>query len=172
MGWSFKLHGALAGLLSAIAALVGALTFLPGGPVLPGSWRVPFVAGFPLLIAATLRIMLTRTDRSTRWLAFRCLPTAAQAALAALALGGAVLTGLSGDHFQNPRIVEGRYYVFDTSHHARSRLEVSRGAYEAAAANEERTFLGVSAGLLAAAAGLALAAGELRRSEALTRQQA
>ncbi|WP_330298270.1 hypothetical protein [Streptomyces sp. NBC_00503] len=172
MGWSFKLHGALAGSLSAIAVLLGALTFLPGRPVAPGWWRLAVVAAIPLLAAALVRIMLTRTDRGTRWLAFRCLPGTVQMGLAALLLGGAVLVGLgSSNPLQDPRIVDSRYYAWES--HSRITREVSRSTYEAVAADQTRLFsLGMPAVMLAAAAGLVLVAGELRRDEALTRQQA
>ncbi|WP_405921790.1 hypothetical protein [Streptomyces sp. NBC_00122] len=166
MGWTFKLHGVLAGALSAVLLLAAAAPALPGAR---GLMAAGLLLVLSLGVAAMVRSMRAGATRRLQWLAFRCLPGAVQGALAALLLAGAVLVGLSGTgDMQDPQIVDGRYSVFDTSALTRVRVEVSREQYESVASGERRLFLVLPAILLAATAGLALTAGELRRGEART----
>lgn len=170
MGWTFKLHAAVAGALSAIMLAVAAVTALPGIPAVPGARGLALVGiacTFPLFFAGLVRMVRARSTKATARLAFLCLPVAVRAALAVLIVGGFALSFLdiarSGD-LQEPEARAGHYYAFDTDPGVRATVEVSRSQYESALTAEELVMLAVPAVLLAAAAGAALVAGELRRS--------
>jgi hypothetical protein len=124
---------------------------------------------FPIFVTALARMLLTRVDRHLAWLAFRCLPGKAQAALGALVISGIALMLFSmvgAGNLQGPEIKNGRYFVFDTNPYARGTIEVSRSQYVDVLESEQRAMLAISSLLFAGAAYLAFAAGELRRSDA------
>lgn len=90
---------------------------------------------FPVFVAAVVRMFLSGADRHSVWLAFRCLPGRAQAALGTLVVSGVVLLFFSSAGaglWQAPEAKEGRYFVFDTTPGARGRTEVSHSESEAA----------------------------------------
>ncbi|MFG2758299.1 hypothetical protein [Streptomyces wuyuanensis] len=178
MGWSFKLHAGIAAGLSGVLLLLAALTWLPGTLPLTGSkWPVVTVVVllFPIFIAAVVRGILTRADKHSIWLAFRCLPGKAQAALGALVISGVVLMIFStaGEtNLQAPEMKDGRYFVFDTTPYARGTIEVSRSQYIAVLESDQRSMLAIPGLLFAGAAYAVLAAGELRRADVRSRRPA
>ena len=172
MGWSFKLHGGIAAGLSALLLILAALTWLPGTlPLADSTWltAVVVVLVFPICTAALLRIILTRADRHTIWLSFRCLPGAVQGALAGLSVSGVVVLVVSmagAGNLQSAETRDGRYFVLDATPYKRGRIEVSRSEYLAVLESDQRSMLAIPSLLFASAACLALAAGELGRANA------
>jgi hypothetical protein len=172
MGWSFKLHGGIAAGLSAFLLLLAALTWLPGTlPLVDSAWLTVAVILllFPIFAAALLRVLLTRADRHSVWLAFRCLPGAVQGALGSLVVSCVVvlLVSMAGaGNLQSAEIRDGRYFVLDTTPYERGRIEVSQSRYVIVLESDQRSMFAIPSFLFAAAAYLALAAGELRRADA------
>ncbi|MFE2143666.1 hypothetical protein ACFXA3_18345 [Streptomyces sp. NPDC059456] len=170
MGWTFKLHAAVAGGLSALMVAVAAVTALPGITAVPGAHGLALVGiacVFPLFLAGQVRLLRARCTKATAWLALLCLPVAVRAALVVLVGGGFALSFLSiafSADLQEPEVRDGHYYAFDTSRGVRTTVEVSRGRYESALAAEQLVMLAGPAAFLAVAAGAALVAGELGRS--------
>jgi hypothetical protein len=171
MGWRFKLHGGVAAGLSALLLILAALTWLPGTLQLVDSpWLKAAVVLllFPIFAAAVVRVLLTRADRHSVWLAFRCLPGAVQGALGSLVVSGIVviLVSMAGTgNLQSAEVRDGRYFVLDTTPYERGKVEVSRSQYVAVLESDQRSMLAIPGILFAAAAYLALAAGELRRAD-------
>ncbi|MDW8805906.1 hypothetical protein P1P68_14210 [Streptomyces scabiei] len=172
MGWSFKLHGGIAAGLSALLLVLAALTWLPGTlPLVDSAWLTVAVVLllFPVCAGAMVRVLLTRADRHSVWLAFRCLPCAVQGALGSLVVSGVVvlLVSMAGaGNLQSAEIRDGRYFVLDTTPYERGRIEVSQSQYVAVLESDQRSMLAIPSFLFAAAGYLALAAGELRRADA------
>ncbi|MEV3933854.1 hypothetical protein [Streptomyces sp. NPDC049944] len=148
------------------------VTWLPGTLPLAGSqWPMVAIAVFlfPIFIAALVRMLLSRADRHSMWLAFRCLPGKVQAALGALVISGVTLMFFStvgGGNWQAPETKDGRYFVFDTTPGARGTIEVSHSQYEAVLESDQRFMLAIPGMLFAGAAYVVFAAGELRRADA------
>ncbi|WP_225877251.1 hypothetical protein [Streptomyces resistomycificus] len=151
--------------------LLAALTWLPGTLPLVGSkWPmvVIVVLLFPISIAALVRMFLSGPDRHSVWLAFRCLPGNLQAVLGALVVSGVVLMLLSSvdaGNLQAAEVKDGRYFVFDTTPHARGTIEVSHSRYLAVLESDQRSMLAIPGLILAGAAYVVFAAGELRRAD-------
>ncbi|MDW4909349.1 hypothetical protein RB628_29410 [Streptomyces sp. ADMS] len=168
---SFKLHGGIAAGLSTVLLLLAALTWLPGTlPLAASKWPMVAIVVllFPIFIAALVRVFLSGADRYSMWLAFRCLPGRVQAALGALAVSGVLLMLLSeagAGNWQAPEAKDGRYFVLDTTPHARGTIEVSHSQYEAVLESDQRSMLAIPGILFAGAAYVVLAAGELRRAD-------
>ncbi|MBD0837549.1 hypothetical protein [Streptomyces sp. TRM68416] len=169
---SFKVHGAIAGGASALLLSLAALTCVPGVSLPEDTAEAAMGLGvlllFPVFVAAVVRGVLTKATKSEIWSAFRCLPGNVQLALGALTVAGFALafTGASTTSLQNPEVINGRYYAYDTAVGHRGRAEVSREAYETAVEGEQRTMLSIPGLLFAAAAYFTLATGELRRADA------
>ncbi|MFF6779863.1 hypothetical protein [Streptomyces sp. NPDC012510] len=172
MGWSFKLHGGIAAGLSALLLISAALTWLPGTlPLVDSPWLTAAVVLllFPIFAAAMVRVLLTRADRHSVWLAFRCLSGAVQGALGSLVASGIVviLVSVAGaGNLQSADIRDGRYFVLDVTPNERGTVEVSQSRYMAVLESDRRSMLAIPGILFAAAAYLALAVGELRRADA------
>ncbi|GAA4762411.1 hypothetical protein GCM10023329_04850 [Streptomyces sanyensis] len=171
MGWTYKLHAGVAIGLGCLLLVSAALTWLPGTPSwTEAGWPVGVVALLlvPVLVAAPVRVLLTRADRRALWWAFRCLPGGVQAGLGALALTGIVLEGLGasgGSTLQAAEVREGRYYAFETAPYARGTMEISRSRYLAVLEDDRRVWLTAPGVLCVVAAYAVLAAGELRRAD-------
>ncbi|WP_371605922.1 MULTISPECIES: hypothetical protein [unclassified Streptomyces] len=172
MEWSFKLHGGTAAGSSALLLSLAALTWLPGTLPLTGSkWPMAAIVVFllPVFATALVRMFLSKADRHSMWLAFRCLPGRVQAVLGALVISGAVLmlfsTAGAGNR-QAPEVKDGRYFVFEMTPDTRGTIEVSHSEYEAVLESDQRFMLAIPGLLLAGAAYVVLAAGELRRADA------
>ncbi|MET9347024.1 hypothetical protein [Streptomyces termitum] len=171
MGWTFRAHAGLAAGLGAALLLLAGLTWLPGGPLpVVSGWpgAVAVLPLFPVFLAALVRLMLTGADRSSQWLAFRCLSGRLRLALGALLVAGVVVLVVNEAGAGNLQAAEerdGRYSVLDTPPHARERTEVSRSRYVAVLESDQRTLFALPGVLLVAAAHLVLVAGELRRAE-------
>ncbi|MFD7080368.1 hypothetical protein [Streptomyces sp. NPDC059918] len=170
MGWTFKLHAAVAGGLSVSMLTVAMVTALPGITAVPGAHTLALVGIaclFPLFLAGQVRLVRARATKATTWLALLCLPAAVRAALVVLVGGGFALSFLSiawSANLQDPEIRDGRYYAFDTHRGVRETVEVSRSQYESALTADTVVMLATPAVFLAVAAGAVLVAGELRRS--------
>ncbi|WP_256363226.1 hypothetical protein [Streptomyces sp. TRM70350] len=155
--------------------ILAALTWLPGTlPLVDSPWLTAAVVLllFPIFAAAVVRVLLTRADRHSAWLAFRCLPRAVQGALGSLVVSGIVviLASMAGTgNLQSAEIRHGRYFVLDTTPYERGRVEVSQSQYVAVLESDQRSMLAIPGILFAAAASLALAVGELRRADARLR---
>ena len=125
MGWSFKLHGGIAAGLSALLLVLAALTWLPGTlPLVDSAWLTVTVVLllFPVCAAAMLRILLTRADRHSVWLAFRCLPGTVQGALGSLVVSGVVvlLVSMAGaGNLQSAETRDGLPYFGATPQHGK-----------------------------------------------------
>ncbi|MEU6180439.1 hypothetical protein [Streptomyces coeruleorubidus] len=151
--------------------ILAALTWLPGTLQLVDSpWLTAAVVLvlFPIFAAAFACVLLTRADRHSVWLAFRCLPGAVQGALGGLVVSGIVVILVSiasTGNLQSAEVRDGRYFVLDTTPYERGRVEVSRSQYVAVLESDQRSMLAIPGILFAAAAYLALAAGELRRAD-------
>lgn len=171
MEWSFKLHGGIAAGLSTVLLLLAALTWLPGNLPLAGlKWPMVAIVVllFPIFIAALVRMFLSGADRHSMWLAFRCLPGRVQGFLGALVISGVVLmlfSTVGAGSWQAPEVKDGRYFVFDTTPHARGTIEVSHSQYEAVLESDQRSMLTIPGILFAGAAYFVFAAGELRRAD-------
>ncbi|MDX3639839.1 hypothetical protein [Streptomyces sp. MB09-02B] len=152
--------------------ILAALTWLPGTlPLVDSAWLTATVVLllFPVFAAALLRVLLTRADRHSVWLAFRCLPGVVQGALGSLVVSSVVvlLVSMAGaGNLQSAEIRDGRYFVLDTTPYERGRIEVSRSQYVAVLESDQRSMLAIPSFLFASAAYLALAAGELCRADA------
>ncbi|MEU3937228.1 hypothetical protein AB0E85_35125 [Streptomyces sp. NPDC029044] len=175
MGWTFKLHGAVAAVLGAALLVLTALTWLPGTLPLPGArWSMAVVGVllFPIFVSALVRVFLTRADRHSVLLAFRCLPGRVQIGLAAACVSGVVMMVFStaGEaNQQSAEVREGRYFVFDTTPHSRGTVEVSRSQYQTVLESDQRSMLAIPGMLFIGAAYLVLAAGELRRTDRIVK---
>lgn len=171
MGWSFKVHSAVALGLGAVLLTAAALTWLPGMlPWAGARWLAVLllVAAFPVVVAAVVRGVLAKADRWTLLVALRCLPGRVQAVMVAMAaLGLAVVFGPGGGdgHLQGPEIRDGRYTAFSTAPHARGTVEVTRAQYLTVLENDQRLLLGIPGLLLVGAACAVLAAGEIHRAD-------
>ncbi|GGR82665.1 hypothetical protein [Streptomyces nojiriensis] len=171
MNWTFKCHGGVAAALGAALLVLAALTWLPGTLPLPVSgWPMAAIAVllFPIFVSALVRMFLTRADRHTVWLAFRCLPRKAQMGLAALAMSGVGITVISAageGNLQAAEVKDGRYLAFDATPLARGTVEISQGQYQAVLESDQRSMLAIPGVLLISAAYVVLAAGELRRAD-------
>ncbi|MFV0137932.1 hypothetical protein ACLGIH_32925 [Streptomyces sp. HMX87] len=169
MGWTYKLHAGAAAVPGIVLLVLTALTWLPGTlPLTESGWpmAVIVVLLFPIFISALVRVFVTRADRHSLWLAFRCLPRRVQTGLGALAVSGVVMmvfsTAAQGN-LQSAEVKGGRYYAFDTTPHARGTVEVSRSRYQAVLESDQRSMFAIPGLLLVGAAYAVLAAGELRR---------
>ncbi|GHD82681.1 hypothetical protein ACFQL8_36600 [Streptomyces goshikiensis] len=171
MGWTFKVHGGIATVLGIALLALTALTWLPGTlPLTGSSWLLAAIVVllFPVFISALVRVFLTRADRRSVWLAFRCLPRKARMGLAALVLWGVVMMVLSTagqGNLQSAELREGRYFAFDTTPPARGTVEVSQSQYQAVLESDERSVFAIPGLLFVGAAYVVLAAGELRRAD-------
>ncbi len=169
--WTFKSHGGVAAALGAALLVLAALTWLPGTlPLTVSGWPMAVIAVllFPIFISALVRMLLTRADRHSVWLAFRCLPRKAQMGLAALAISGVGITVISAateGNLQAAEVKDGQYFAFDTTPHARGTVEVSQSQYQAVLESDQRSMFATPALLFVGAACVVLAAGELRRAD-------
>jgi hypothetical protein len=169
MGWTFKVHGAVAAALGAMLLTSTALTWLPGTlPLTRSKWPmgVAVVLLIPIFTSALVRTLLARADRHTMWLAFRCIPRTAQISLAVLAISGVVMTAFDmawEGHLQSAEMKGNRYFAFDTTPYARGTVEISRDQYFAVLEGDQRSMLAIPGLLFVGAAYFVLAAGQLHR---------
>ncbi|MDI3421748.1 hypothetical protein [Streptomyces luteolus] len=156
---SFKIHAGIAAGYSVILLVLASLTLLPQPLVLPDSpWLVAGIVGpvIPLVAGAVIRGNLGGSiDRRTTGIVFQQLPLKLRLAMGSLVIAGFALTFTavqSGDR-QSPEVVDGRYFVFDTTPGERGHVEVSRSEYEAARTVDQRTLLAVPGTMAAGASG-------------------
>ncbi|MFF7900082.1 hypothetical protein ACIP4X_18730 [Streptomyces sp. NPDC088817] len=171
MGWTFKLHAAVAAGLGTMLLSLAALTWLPGLLPLSGAhWLegAGFASAFVTCVSAFARLALTGAAKGSVWLAFRCLPGKVQWAFGALAVGGVALLAFSTlheTHLQSAVMKDGRYVAFDRTPGSRGQVEISRSRYEEVREDDQRTALAIPGMLCLGAAYAALTAGELRRAD-------
>ncbi|MBT2874643.1 MULTISPECIES: hypothetical protein [unclassified Streptomyces] len=119
MGWSYKVHGGIALALSALFLLSAVLAWMPWASWPAGmTWMAAAALSLPVALAAVGRVLLTRADRKTLWLSFRCLPGRLQAVLGVLAVTGvlmAVIGASQENNLQTDGVEDGRHYVYDTT---------------------------------------------------------
>ncbi|MFC7511195.1 hypothetical protein ACFQV4_12525 [Streptomyces thermocarboxydus] len=113
------------------------------------------------------RVLLTRADRKTLWLSFRCSPGRLQAVLGVLAVTGvlmAVIGASQENNLQTDGVEDGRHYVYDTPPPGTCRglEQCLRGRTAAGAAQLDARLRAVLAG----GAYAVFTAGELRRADA------
>ncbi|WP_330297632.1 hypothetical protein [Streptomyces sp. NBC_00503] len=171
MGWTFKLHGGIATALGTALLVLAALTWIPGSlPMSASRWLVPVIVVlfFPIFISAWVRMLLTRADRHSMWLAFRCLSGRVQLVLATLAVAGVAMIIISlavERNLQSAEVKDGRYFAFDTTPYARGPVEVTQDQYEAVLESDQRSMFAIPGVLFVVAATFVMASGEIRRSD-------
>ncbi|MGW6691995.1 hypothetical protein [Streptomyces sp. NPDC054961] len=171
MGWTFKLHGGIATALGTALLVLAALTWLPGSLPISGSrWLMPVIVVllFPIFISAWVRMFLTRADRHSMWLAFRCLSSKVQLGLATLAMAGVamIIVSMAAErNLQSAEAKDGRYLAFDTTPHARGTVEIAQSQYEAVLESDQRSMFAIPGLLLVGAAYAVLTSGEIRRAD-------
>ncbi|MEW2188155.1 hypothetical protein AB0900_33235 [Streptomyces cellulosae] len=170
MGWSYEVHGGIALALSALFLLSAVLAWMPWASWPAGmTWMAAAALSLPVALAAVGRVLLTRADRKTLWLSFRCLPGRLQAVLGVLAVTGvlmAVIGASQENNLQTDGVEDGRHYVYDTTPLHRGRAEVSSSAYADVLRREQRSLMPVFGAVLAGGAYAVFTAGELRRADA------
>ncbi|MFB8101455.1 hypothetical protein ACFC3O_01240 [Streptomyces sp. NPDC056007] len=167
MGWTYKVHGGVAAGSGAVVLALAVLTWVPGtSPLFEPRWVVPtaLVPAFLIGMSAFVRVLLTKSDKSELWQAFRCLPGKAQAGLAALAVVVALLAlGVGAGDSRDVEVRDGSYFAYDAQAHRM--VEVAKSEYQALLPGSRRLFLTISGGLLVGASWAVLAAGEVRRAD-------
>ncbi|MFI5905208.1 hypothetical protein [Streptomyces cyaneofuscatus] len=168
MGWTYKVHGGVAAGSGAVVLALAVLAWVPGtAPVFEPQWVVPtaFLPAFLMAMSAFVRVLLVRSDKSELWQAFRCLPSRAQAGLAALVVACAIVLAAEvvAGGSRDVEVREGSYFAYDLQAHRM--VEVAESEYQALLPGSRRMFLAVSGGLLIGASCLVLAAGEVRRAD-------
>lgn len=105
--------------LSALFLLSAVLAWMPWASWPAGmTWMAAAASSLPVALAAVGRVLLTRADRKTLWLSFRCLPGRLQAVLGVLAVTGvlmAVIGASQENNLQTDGVEDGRHYVYDTT---------------------------------------------------------
>lgn len=105
--------------LSALFLLSAVLAWMPWASWPAGmTWMAAAALSLPVALAAVGRVLLTRADRKTLWLSFRCLPGRLQAVLGVLAVTGvlmAVIGASQENNLQTDGVEDGRHYVYDTT---------------------------------------------------------
>ncbi|GAA0279630.1 hypothetical protein GCM10010302_16640 [Streptomyces polychromogenes] len=171
MGWTFKLHGGIATALGTAMLVLAALTWLPGSLPMSGSgWLMPVIVVllFPIFMSAWVRMFLTRADRHSVWMAFRCLSIKVQLGLATLAMAGVtmLIVSMAAEcNLQSAEGKDGRYFAFDTTPDARGTVEITQSQYETVLENDQRSMFAIPGLLLISAAYAVLTSGEIRRAD-------
>ncbi|WP_431989209.1 hypothetical protein [Streptomyces albogriseolus] len=174
MGWSFKVHGGIALALSVLFLLSAVLAWMPwSSPSAGMTWPLAAGLSLPVALAAVGRVLLTRADKKTLWLAFRCLPGRLQAVLGVLAVAGvlmAVIGASQENNLQTDGVKDGRSYVYDTTPLHRGRVEVSSSAYADVLRREQRSLLPAFGAVLAGVAYAVFTAAEVRQADARSKR--
>ncbi|GAA2511776.1 hypothetical protein GCM10010406_54970 [Streptomyces thermolineatus] len=175
MKTSFKVHAALAVVVSALSLLTSALTLLPGQPVPYGGGLLPavnFGLAFLLLIAMIVRWCALETtgvrlSSSVQWPALYSLPRITRIVLACLFVTGIALTAgsmIAGTSQQAGKAENGRYYAIDINSSRRERVEVSKSEFDGLVKKDRRAMHAISGMLAAGAATMTLIIGQLHPS--------
>ncbi|MGQ5229727.1 hypothetical protein [Streptomyces sp. yara] len=174
MGWSFKVHGGIALAMSVLFLGSAAIAWVPWVSVSTHMTWMPAVAFLlPVGLAALARVLLSRADKRTLWLAFRCLPGRLRVVLGVLTLVGVLLTVVGAsqeNNLQTDGVEDGRYYVYDTTPLQRGRAEVSSSAYADVLRREQRGLLPAFGAAAAVVAYMVFTAGEVRQADARSKR--
>ncbi|KUO22232.1 hypothetical protein [Streptomyces dysideae] len=174
---NYKVRAGIGAGTSTVLLTLAALTFVPGASMSKDAAAGVMVLGLlvavPLMIVGLVQGALAKADKSTMWLAVRCLPGRVQAGLAVLGVAGAVLGGTvmgSPADLAEPQIRNGLYYAEDRSERPWKRIEISCSQYETIVRSDQRAMFTIPGAMLAITACLTLAYGELSRADAAAAQ--